>query len=202
MKRNILNIKDMEVFIDEDFSGGDHKHNYNAFAYHISQFYDVVDLGEDGNPHLYNENLEVMYTSIENKYLWEIRMPLYTDNFVYGADNNPVKKIKSEDKIGLSVAYCDNDGGNDRESFMGSVDIEGLDKNSSWRDASVFGTLVLKGSNPATNTSMSKKTNGNSMIPFYPNPFTDKLYFKIDKMTDANVRIYTIEGKQIQKVQI
>ena len=46
--------------------------------------------------------------------------------------------------MGLAVAYCDNDGGSDRESFLGSEEIPGADKNVAWQNADVFGGLILE----------------------------------------------------------
>ena len=34
----------LEIFLDEDHSGGDHTYNFNAFAYHIALDYNIVDL--------------------------------------------------------------------------------------------------------------------------------------------------------------
>lgn len=189
----------LEVFVDEDFSGGDHKHNYNAFAYHISMTYDVVDLGIDGKPHLFNDNLEVMRTNIGNEYLWEIRMPLYTDAYVYGAVHNPVKKLIMGDTIGLSLAYCDNDGGNDREGFIGSVEIESADKNTSWKDAGVFGALVLENPNLDINDINNFIDIGS--VSVYPNPFTDRLFLKEVNKCDLRLRIFSSDGRLVHNAQ-
>jgi hypothetical protein len=133
----------LEVFVDEDNSGGDHKHNYNAFAYHISIYHDVVDLGMDGSPHLHNDFISSNHTSQGNVYMWELRIPLYTDVFSFDSDANPTRNLIQGDTIGLSVAYCDNDGGLDRESFIGSQEIAGQDKNTSYKNADDFGAVVL-----------------------------------------------------------
>lgn len=133
----------LEVFVDEDNSGGDHKYNYNAFAYHISIYHDIVDLGSDGDPHLHNDYISSDHTSQGNVYTWEVRIPLYTDVFSFDSDVNPTRNLTQGDTIGLSVAYCDNDGGLDRESFIGSQEIAGQDKNTSYKNADDFGAVVL-----------------------------------------------------------
>ena len=145
----------LEIFVDEDNSGGDHKHNYNAFAYHINIFHDVVDLGKDGEPHLYNKYVCAEHTSDGNLCTWEVRFPLYTDAFSLESTVNPTRLLMQGDTIGLSVAYCDNDGGPDRESFIGSEEIEGPDKNTSYKNASVFGAVVLN-SNVVNNITSPK----------------------------------------------
>jgi hypothetical protein len=37
----------LEIFLDEDFSGGDHQYNHNAFAYHVSLDNQAIDIGTD-----------------------------------------------------------------------------------------------------------------------------------------------------------
>ena len=60
----------VEVFIDEDRSGGNHERNNNAFAYHVSLFYDAIDLDANGNGVNYKNNLQVvMDTTGDNTYL-------------------------------------------------------------------------------------------------------------------------------------
>lgn len=151
----------LEIFVDENNSGGDHKHNYNAFAYHINMFHDAVDLGIDGDPHLFNDYLESDHTSEGNEYTWEVRIPLYTDAFSLQSVENPTRTLMQGDTIGLSVDYCDNDGGLDRESFIGSQEIAGQDKNTSYKNASVFGAVILTGSEG------SKVNDLNDELKFY-----------------------------------
>jgi hypothetical protein len=186
----------LEIFLDEDFSGGDHKHSYNAFAYHISQFYDVVDLGDDGNPHLYNDDIEVKMTCNEHVYTWEVKVPLYTDAYVYGESDNPTRKIQLNDTIGFSIAYCDNDGGNDRESFMGSVEIEG-DNNVSWKNADVFGALVLDNAMPEINAYDPINAPDNCSVSIYPNPVFNLLYINRENKKEMRLRIYSTDGKLV-----
>ncbi|NND36488.1 MAG: hypothetical protein HKN81_05060, partial [Gammaproteobacteria bacterium] len=44
----------LEIFIDEDFSGGNHQFNHNAFAYHMSLDNRAIDIGTDERPHDYS----------------------------------------------------------------------------------------------------------------------------------------------------
>jgi uncharacterized protein (DUF362 family) len=132
----------IEIFIDEDKSGGIHTYSYNAFAYHISLSYDVVDLHTDSQPKLYNDHIEVKRMNTSPLFTWEMAITIYNDSFHYGKENRPVK-LTGGKHMGLAVAYCDNDKSDDRESFIGSVNIKGADKNRGWIDADVFGTLTL-----------------------------------------------------------
>jgi hypothetical protein len=37
----------LEIFVDEDFSGGDLQYSHNAFAYHLSLDNEAIDIGTD-----------------------------------------------------------------------------------------------------------------------------------------------------------
>lgn len=132
-----------EVFLDENKSGGDHQTNYNAFAYHISKTYDAVDIGTDGNPKLLNSHVNVKRTVNGTTYTWEAAFDVYTDKFVFGAASNPKAVLEAGKIMGFAMAYCDNDGGTARQSFIGSEIVAGTDKNQAYKNASVFGKLTL-----------------------------------------------------------
>ncbi len=132
-----------EIFLDENFSKGNHLSNYNAFAYHISRFYDVVDQDIDGNPKLFNSHVSVVRTASGTNYVWEGSFDVYTDAFVYGAANNPKATLTNGKIMGFAMAYCDNDGGTARQSFIGSEVITATDKNIAYITADVFGRLTL-----------------------------------------------------------
>lgn len=132
-----------EIFLDENNSGGDHEQNYNAFAYHISRYFDIADIGQGGTARLLNDHATVARTVSGTKYTWEAAFDIYTDEFVYGASSNPKATLFAGKIMGFAMAYCDNDGGSTRQHFMGSENIPGEDKNVAWKDASVFGSLEL-----------------------------------------------------------
>lgn len=135
----------LELFIDEDNSNENHQFNHSAFAYHITLDYDIVDMGPDQQPHLYNDHMKVkMKKTAANTYVWEVAMKVFPKTFVDGAtDNAPVKLTKGK-QMGYAVSYNDNDGNNVRENFIGSVFIPGPEKNRGWIDSGIFGTVILK----------------------------------------------------------
>lgn len=133
----------VEIFIDEDNSGGLHQYSHNAFAYHVAIDGNVVDIGPDREPRLYNEHVESSINTDGEISLWEIRIRIYSDNYLDEGSNQPVV-LKKNKKIGFALAYCDNDGSRERENFIGSVFVPGEDKNQGWIDADIFGTLILK----------------------------------------------------------
>ena len=157
-----------EVFIDEDHSGGIHDKSYNAFGYHISAALNAVDVDIDGLPHLYNSNLSVQRTSNAKVYTWEAAFDVYTDAFVYGAINNPKAALIAGKIMGFAMAYCDNDGGAYRQSFMGSEVIDAVDKNIAYKNASVFAALELVEVVDASSIVALQKNDHN--LTFFPNP--------------------------------
>jgi hypothetical protein len=132
----------LEIFIDEDASGGLHVINYNAFAYHIALDYNVVDYGPDNAAHYYNNHVQTFKKTVANITTWEVALKIYPDNYMDGAVNIP-SILKKGKKIGFSIAYNDSDG-TARENMMGSVDVPGTDKNRGYIDASTFGKIVLR----------------------------------------------------------
>ncbi len=141
-----------EILIDEDHSGGNHQENYNAFAYHVSLDNQAVDINLKGEPRLINEHIQSSWKrSLDDssKVIWEVSLDIYPDTFKdnYAADENPIKPIilNKGKKMGFMIAYCDNDGNEERENFISSFDIPAIngDKNRAYIDASVFETLTL-----------------------------------------------------------
>ncbi|HSG61102.1 MAG TPA: CBM9 family sugar-binding protein [Pseudomonadales bacterium] len=139
----------LEVFIDEDASGGHHLYSYNAFAYHIGLDGNVADFGQrqDEGVVLLNDHVTSVWTRQTTPpyaITWEVAILIYDDSFDHLATNIPVKLTKNK-VMGFMLAYCDNDGSSQREHFMGSHAITPRhgDKNLGYIDASVFGKLKL-----------------------------------------------------------
>lgn len=132
----------VEVFVDEDNSGGLHQFNNNAFDYHIALDGNVVDLAADKAPHLYNKNLHCVRVTEGNTSIWEMAIKMFDSQFTT-ANNAPALTLYNGKKIGFALAYCDNDGSTVRENFIGSVFVPGEDKDQAWINADIFGTLIL-----------------------------------------------------------
>lgn len=141
----------LEVFIDEDASGGNHQFNYNAFAYHVALDNQAVDIGgrnPDGSAQvvLLNEHI-TSHWQRDNKaphYInWELSIRLFDDSFEKGK-SRPVT-LKKGKEIGFMLAYCDNDGSAEREHFIGSTFIAPIEgnKNLGYITADVFDQLIL-----------------------------------------------------------
>jgi hypothetical protein len=134
----------IEIFLDEDHSKGDHQCNYNAFAYHVAINGDVVDLGKDCNPRLYNSAVTSARTNVGSTYTWELAITVYSSTYTDLGPNTPVSLF--DGKIsGLSLAYCDDDGSNTRESFIGSEVMPVGHNDDNYKTADYFGILNLMG---------------------------------------------------------
>jgi len=140
----------VELFIDPDHSGGDHrdKNFDNAWAYHISTVYDVVDSGPTSTK-LYNEHITVKKVSHGSQHLWEMSIRIYDKGYndKNFAANSPAV-LHANKILGFSASYIDNDNSlptskSERESMMGSVDTQGHKDNLGYINADVLGDLIL-----------------------------------------------------------
>lgn len=133
----------VEVFIDEDNSGGEHQYNHNAFAYHIALDYNTVDMDPEQQGRLYNNHVNTQKTTKGTTTIWEMAIRLYPDTYQENNQNNRAVQLFEGKKSGFALAYCDNDSSLERENFIGSVFVPGEDKNRGWIDANIFGTIEL-----------------------------------------------------------
>jgi hypothetical protein len=135
----------LEIFIDEDHSGGDHQFNHNAFAYHLSLDNKAIDIGTDERARDYTHHVESRWQQAGNKLVWEVAIRIYDDSYIDdSADNEPLR-LSAGKIMGLMVAYCDNDGSELRENFIGSESVPTGPKDRGWIDAGLFGKLILEG---------------------------------------------------------
>jgi hypothetical protein len=133
----------LEIFIDEDFSGGEHQYNHNAFAYHMSLDNQAIDIGTNKLAQSYSHHVESRWKQQGEKLIWEVSFDIYTDEYKDNSpDNKPVELFAGK-IIGLMVAYCDNDGSKLRENFIGSESAGGGSPDRGWKDAGMFGKLLL-----------------------------------------------------------
>ena len=132
----------LEIFIDEDNSGGTHQFTHNAFAYHIALDGNVVDMSPKKQGKIYNSHIESKRVTTGNTSIWEVKISLFDDTYVDDKSNSTVR-LEANKNIGFALAYCDNDTSTTRENFIGSIAVEGQDKNQGYINADIFGTLLL-----------------------------------------------------------
>ena len=79
----------VEIFLDEDNGDDLHQFNHKAFAYHVAlNTKDVVDLGPDEKPHLYNDHIICSRATVGNTSVWEFAIDIYSDNYIDGGTDN------------------------------------------------------------------------------------------------------------------
>ena len=136
----------LEIFVDEDFSGGDHQYNHNAFAYHVSLDNQAIDIGTDRQPRNYSDHVESRWKQRGNTIVWELAIDIHSDQYQDGSPANQPVRLSAGKVIGLMLAYCDNDGSEFRENFVGSESVPFGKKDRGWIDAGLFGKLLLEAS--------------------------------------------------------
>jgi hypothetical protein len=133
----------LEIFLDENFSGGDHQYNHNAFAYHMSLDNQAIDIGTNKKAQNYSHHVESKWKQHGNTLIWELSIDIYTDDYNDSGTDNKTVELFAGKVMGLMVAYCDNDGSELRENFIGSESAVGGAPDRGWIDAGMFGKLVL-----------------------------------------------------------
>jgi hypothetical protein len=133
----------LEIFIDEDHSGGNHQYNHNAFAYHLSLDNQAIDIGTDKQARSYSHHVESRWQQQGSSIVWEVGIDIYTDAYRDDASDNMPQTLSAGKVMGFMLAYCDNDGSEIREHFIGSEFAAGDHKDRGWIDAGLFGTLEL-----------------------------------------------------------
>ncbi len=162
------NFDIVEVFIDEDKSGGLHvfdnnltlgQNAENAFSYHLATS-KPVDGGTSSNLVACDisgtdwsdqviENYAAHFPDFKmkrtgNVYTYEFSMRVYTDAYSK-ADPEASRRTLSENKLmGMSMAYCDNDSlDGARDNFFGSVWVSAAEYNDHWKNANGYGSVRL-----------------------------------------------------------
>ena len=140
---NYWNDDALEIFVDEDASGGLHLDNHSAFAYHVGLDNQIVDIDTDGAPALFNDHVDARWQR-SNEHggmtYWEARVAVMRENGTPAA-------LHAGKMIGFMLAYCDADSPAGREHMIGDVEIAAVDgdRNRGYIDAGVFGQLTLRG---------------------------------------------------------
>lgn len=143
----------LELFIDQDASGGEHQFNHNAFAYHVALDNQVADFNSSQQAQTFNQHVYSRWqrdTDHPEVIYWELAINVFPDSYndKLAADDKLqalAVTLQVGDVIGFMLAYCDNDGSAERESFVGSHSITPIngDKNLGYKTADVFGKIKL-----------------------------------------------------------
>jgi len=152
----------LEVFLDEDRPGGDHGCNNSAFAYHITggnstTDYDAMDIFDPTNSYNWGAGIyvnsrshlpEFKRTNVGTKYYWEFSLMVLKNTFKpTDIPTSFLASLIDGKKMGLTVAYCDNDHSSSnlvRDHFVASKYETQANKDISWQNSTTFGHLTLK----------------------------------------------------------
>jgi len=192
----------LEIFIDENRSKGDHERNCNAFAYHMSLFYDALDLNSAGQGINYKNNVIAdMDTIGVDTYLWEFAFKNYDARFSLSNPENYRVKLTHNKKMGLAIAYCDNDETKSRENFIGSMVMTPATANDMYKNADHFGLMILLDPDSVSTNVIADKMPLD--IEIYPNPAQKYLTISTTSTTSTNeptisVSISTITGQIVK----
>lgn len=91
---------------------------------------------------MYNSHIISKRQTNGNTTIWEAKILLFDDAYVDNGNNLPIN-LSAGKNVGFALAYCDNDTSEHRENFIGSIFVEGNNKDRGWIDANIFGTLLL-----------------------------------------------------------
>ncbi len=214
----------VEVFIDEDRSGGLHVFDgtgnvgeqwgtnaQNAFAYHLA-----ADAPEEGETQYEFHALDIAGTSWSNyniadyashfpefamkrngnTYTWEFSLIVHDDTYDPADEHASVVTLEAGKIMGLSMAYCDNDDPDDlrRDHFFGSVYVPVEAHNDHWMQADWFGVAKLVETVP---TGILDEIQNKGSVRNYIS--TGILYNEINSDYNGKVRIrvFNILGREM-----
>lgn len=207
----------LEIFIDEDRSGGEHELDLgnsvaaNAFSYHINAFpYEEGDVqtymsamdiaGKKGDIVNYRNHFPYFSLSKEgNIYTYELAMKLYRGESGIAYDTEAANEYEVklyEGKVsGFSLAYCDNDDPNDlsRDHFIGSSYLPAGKNNSNYQNADLFGELLFEGEYKTNAIEEDIEVVSHDMqFRLYPNPAKDYIRLTSKNQISSNIRIHLL----------
>jgi hypothetical protein len=170
----------VEIFIDEDKSGGLHvfdnnptfgQNAENAFSYHLATSKPTEDgsssdliacdiSGTDwGNKITENYASHLPDFKLKrtgNIYTYEFALKVYTDDYSKSNPEASRRTLTENMLMGMSVAYCDNDAPDGaRDNFFGSVWVPEAEYNDHWMNANGYGAVHLVSSNGTVNNAVT-----------------------------------------------
>ena len=185
---NYWNDDCVEIFIDEDNGKENHQYNHKAFAYHVSIFGDVVDMGLSQNPILLNDHVASAYTKDGNRYQWELAIKVFDDTFNENNASNMPLTLTSNKLIGFTLGYCDNDESTEREHFILS---NAGQANTGYITSEHLGTLSL---DPLVTDDIDELQ---VITKVYPNVFMNEIMVRssvttrFDVISEEGVKVYS-----------
>jgi hypothetical protein len=210
----------LEIFIDEDRSGGAHifdsngDNAENAFSYHMSvnalpdgevqnQMMALDVKGANWGNHIadYANHFKDFSMKKEgNLYTWEFSLAMYNDTYAQNAPEDARVDLFGGKITGLTLAYCDNDDVNEqpeplRDHFFGSVFVPESNYNNSWENADWYGVVKFVGDNNTSDVNMLSQNN--PQIKSYVSNKQLNTFIQSEENGRIILRILTLNGTEI-----
>jgi hypothetical protein len=209
-----------EVFIDENKSGGVHMYDgpginaENAFAYHmyaacpadgqvttVCQVDDMAGTQSTSTRANYTSHFpEFALRRTGQMAVREFSLIVYNDTYTENNKEAARSQLAVGKEMGLSVAYCDNDGLSEnpkvRDNMFGSV-WEPYPHNLHWQNADYFGHVKLVADIPAS------VEGGHAIqinpIRLYPNPASSASQLQLDNSYrgEVSIRLFNLLGQEV-----
>lgn len=201
----------VEIFIDEDKSGGTHETTNNAFAYHITggntnTDYDAADMWSTIKVNYKDHFPEFSRVKNGNVYTWEFSMIILNKDYTPTSVINDFRpQLTVNKKMGFAAAYCDDDQSTaapQRDNFIASKYQTQANSNESYKNASVFGLLQLV-EGPTTTANSIPETDfiKAGKLDISPNPIMDfaELSFNNNYKGSVEIVVYNAIGQVVSK---
>lgn len=216
----------LELFVDEDHSGGLHtesmgaQNSENAFAYHVNAdfpgegnvIYEMAAMdGYEANQiaNYANHFPDFALKQYSYKNVYEFSLQLYSDDFDIDYPEASLVDLTVDKMIGFSMAYCDNDDPDEnskiRDNFFGSVEVAHQDSNNHWINADLFGTMKLVDLNNTVavdQENMIQNLDNFVLNQNYPNPFNPNtvISYQLSVISDVQLDVYNSAGQHVSNL--
>ena len=218
---DIYNFDMIEVFIDQDKSGGEHifdtntTNAENAFAYHIfakqpesdpstTEYY-VTDLAGTGwnnrkDPSYVDHLPEFSLGRIDNVSTYEFSLIVYNDTYSESNKETSRVTLQKNTEMGLSLAANDDDepeidpSKTERDNMIGSVAVKKENNNDHWMLANDFGTVRL-----LSDYQSSIANQASAKLKIFPNPAKDVISIT-NNNNITKVDIFNVYGQHIKVI--
>jgi len=201
----------VEIFIDENRSGGVHETNNNAFAYHITggntnTDYDAVDMWNTSRKNYKDHFPEFKRVKNGNVYTWEFSMMVLKEPYAPGSMLEDFKSpLETGKKMGFTAAYCDNDNSATnpvRDNFIASKYLTQTYSNDSYKNADHFGLLQLVNEPTNPNLAAESALSGEVGISAFPNPVSGMttVSFSNKAIGRVDISVFNSAGQLIEKI--
>jgi hypothetical protein len=202
----------VEIFIDENRSGGLHETTNNAFAYHITGGnsgidYDAIDMYGANRVNYRNHFPEFKRVKVGNVYTWEFSMMVLKDNYTpTSVLANCLSTLAANKVMGFSAAYCDDDQSSanpTRDHFIASKYQTLQNSNISYQNATYFGYMKL-----ITQPTANLNTSVIPVVPeivnakIFPNPVVDfaNISFSNNYSGPVDISVFDLTGQLVKRI--